>query len=309
MKFSNFKACKDDDERRLDRVLKRILSSKKDAEKGNIFRLIRKNLIHLNGSKTSPSVRVKEGDIISVASFLLCSKDEKEKGEKVEGEREKNIEKKDVKIKTVFKNQHVWIVNKDSGISVQPEKKEKVCLLSFISSQTKNSSLSFRVGPLHRIDKSVTGLTVFSQSLEGAKWFSQNLKKRTIKKIYLAVVENSFPPKPVTFNSPIGGKEAKTIVNLISSCELEGGEKVSLLKVEIITGRKHQIRLHLSSSGYPILGDRRFGSKINNLRGTLFLHAWKLFFPFPNEIGLPPEVSAEIPESFMKIFGSVLKKS
>ena len=177
MDFTFFDVSEDDADRRLDKVLKCILESHNAKDK-NVFSLVRKNLVKLNGKKTKAEVHVKSGDRLEVASFLLGEKKEIEKLKKNADVPELNI---------VFENEHLLIINKPAGLNVQPSKENGECLSSYVESYyvSKNvkKSLSFTPGPLHRIDRFTRGLVCFSMSLKGARWFSENLAEHKIKYI------------------------------------------------------------------------------------------------------------------------------
>lgn len=306
MEFIEFEAKEDDNGRRLDKAVKRIFESK-GIQPENIFKLIRKTLIKLNNKKSVPEDRIKIGDKIFIADFLLKensaskNKTEKNSAQKLHG---------DISVQTAFKNEHLWIINKQSGIEVQPSKNSSFCLADFVAQNTKTSSLSFRPGPLHRIDKFTTGLVAFSQSLQGAKWFSENIKNHSIKKTYLAIVENFLPENEFTINDTIEEKPACTKIKKIAQGTFCGKE-ISLAKIKIETGRKHQIRIHCASRGFPLLGDKLYGgTKIPNGEFSncgFFLHAWKLEFPKDNPLLLPNEIYAEIPSLFKKFIENFLK--
>lgn len=296
MEFTEFEALRDDSGRRLDRILKRIFMSGCFCCE-NIFKLIRKGLVRVNGEKSRPDRIVNEGDIISVAAFLL-QKEHPEKKQEI-------FIPRGFSAKTVFKNQHIWIFSKDAGISVQPENGAQFCLSNFAAAEYKGSQggqpLSFRPGPLHRLDKHTTGLVAFSQSLEGARWFSQELKNHSVKKTYLAAVENHFSAaEPLRYDDSIGGKEAHTSIQPLAAGMLEEKE-ISLVQVQIETGRRHQIRKHCALHGHPLFGDTLYGGKKISLSGLsgcrFFLHAWKLSVP-ENSLGIPPELTAPVPPLF-----------
>lgn len=301
MEFIEFEAKEDDDGRRLDKAVKRIFESK-GIQPENIFKLIRKTLIKLNNAKPAPEDRIKSGDKIFIADFLLN-----------ENANIKNAQQKvhdNISVQTAFKNGHLWIINKQSGIEVQPSKNSSFCLADFVAHNTKTSSLSFRPGPLHRIDKFTTGLVAFSQSLQGAKWFSENIKNHSIKKTYLAIVEKFLPENELTIDDAIAEKTACTKLKKIAQGTFCGKE-ISLAKIQIETGRKHQIRIHCASHGFPLLGDKLYGgAKISNGEFSsceFFLHAWKLEFPKDNPLLLPSEIQAEIPPLFKKFIENFLK--
>ena len=115
-------------------------------------------------------------------------------------------------------------------------------------------SLSFKPGPLHRLDKDTTGVLCFSRTLVGAQWFSQCLREKTADKYYLGVVCGNLSTQLITAED----KDGKTM----TQCYQIGYSKdlaASLMLFQLITGKKHQIRKHTLSVNHPLVGDRTYG--------------------------------------------------
>jgi RluA family pseudouridine synthase len=121
---------------------------------------------------------------------------------------------------------------------------------------------------VHRIDTQTTGVVVFARTRAAAADLSSLFAARQVAKTYLAVAEGSIDHE-LTIESPIGGKDAHTIVRPLR--QLDG---MTLVEANILTGRTHQIRIHLKSIERPVVGDRRYGSSMPAPR--MLLHAWKL---------------------------------
>lgn len=169
------------------------------------------------------------------------------------------------KIKKIYENREIIAVNKPVGItSEEVEKKFKGSLL------------------VHRLDRDTSGVLLLAKNKEVRDRAIEEFKKKRVYKEYVAIVEG-FIVEPMVIDSPIRtqkgskafskiaktGKEAKTI---IEPCNIEEGKK-SRIKVIIETGVTHQIRVHLKSIGYPIIGDVKYGGKPSN---RLYLHAKKI---------------------------------
>jgi len=133
---------------------------------------------------------------------------------------------------------------------------------------------------IHRLDRTTTGLIILIHKKALAQKFSNIFQKRTITKRYRAIVEGEFPTEPAvcTINTPIEGRHATSHVKRLS---YNSTQNLSLVEVDIETGRKHQIREHLSSIGWPIQGDRRFGA--NDTTADTQLSAVYLSFHCPIE--------------------------
>lgn len=326
MNFTHFTAGKDDSDRRLDRVLRNFLSGE---QLSSIYKSLRKGLVKVNGKKCEGNFRVSEGDDIQIADFLLDGK--------IIGSQPDNDTKDLLSLEaiTVFKNDSILILNKPYDIPVQPSSSSKGKSLSEIvqkefESTHAKTSLSFKTGPLHRLDRKTTGLIAFSQNLEGAKWFSEAIKTHAVKKIYLAVLEGKLTETQVweeyieklgvrseelgvnkeqgarsnfhtvEVNSSDGGKFAHTEVSPLSHGVFLG-KPVTLARVLIKTGRTHQIRSQSAFHGFPLLGDTAYGgTKIDSKRfgQDFFLHAYELHIPRDNPLGLPEKITANPQKDF-----------
>ena len=152
-----------------------------------------------------------------------------------------------------------WMaIDKPAGMPTQPTRDRKLASLE--------EHLRVRYGTIfliHRIDTWTSGVVVFARTKEAAARLSALFVSREIRKTYLAVIDGSLPGE-TTIDTPIEGKEALTIVRP------RGG---NVVEAEILTGRTHQIRIHLASIGLPVVGDRRYGGKP---APRMLLHAWKL---------------------------------
>ena len=129
---------------------------------------------------------------------------------------------------------------------------------------------------VHRLDRFASGLILIAHKKKMAKALSDLFQQKKIKKQYKALVHGAFPQEKVTFRDEVGGKHAVTHVSLL---KYGHSSNISLVQVDIETGRKHQIRYHLSNAGFPIVGDRLFSDK--NIMLDLQLTAYKLSFISP----------------------------
>lgn len=130
---------------------------------------------------------------------------------------------------------------------------------------------------VHRLDRAARGLIIVAHNKEAAAALSAMFAKRAAEKHYLAWVKGQFPHQSITVEKPIDKKPAKSIVTLK---EYDAEADRSLLSVQILTGRKHQIRIHLASLGFPIIGDRLHGVADDN-SPDLQLQANQLIFTCP----------------------------
>lgn len=316
MDFICFTACKNDGNRRFDRVVRRIIEKESLSL---IYKNIRKGLILLNGKKASPKKFVSEGDSITIASFLLEGKTDVQKPETVA---DINFPKQ-----ILFRNEHLLIINKPYDISVQGNKSIASELVLWYQNPLNNNapSLSFRPGPLHRLDRRTTGLLTCSLSLTGAQWFSENIAAHTIKKTYIAIVQGHLAHEEL-WDDSIERKDSSAVFSTVTvhiSGYTHGQTKealtkaiplayglyknapVTLVKFKITTGRKHQIRAQSAAHLYPLLGDTAYGGYFIDESQQLYLHAYLIDIP-ENKIGLPLTVIAPIPTNFKKMLSRLL---
>jgi RluA family pseudouridine synthase len=164
----------------------------------------------------------------------------------------------------VFRETNDWVaVNKPAGIATQPMRDRKQRSLEELL------RLRYRdIYVVHRIDTQTSGVVVFARTRAAAARLSQLFASREVRKTYLAVIEGTIEHEE-TIESPIGGKDAHTVVRPLRRL----GE-TTLIEAEIRTGRTHQIRIHMKSIERPVAGDRRYGSSVPAPR--MMLHAWKL---------------------------------
>lgn len=173
-----------------------------------------------------------------------------------------------------------WIaVNKPTGMPTQPARDRKQrSLEELVRLHDRNIHL------IHRIDTPTSGVVVFARHKKAAAQLSELFASRKIAKTYVAVVEGVLE-RERGIDTPIEEKSAMTVVRPLRI--LEGA---TLVEADILTGRTHQIRIHLQSIGHPVVGDRRYGGTQSASR--LMLHAWKLDHPyFGGELvaPLPPD--------------------
>ena len=192
------------------------------------------------------------------------------------------------------------IINKPAGISVHGDHSIDT-LLSGAAVQLSADippsarfashplqSLSFKPGPLHRLDKDTTGVLCFSQTLAGAQWFSQCLREKMVGKYYLGVVRGAMPSQRITAEDE-SGKTMTQCYSLSYNRRIDA----SLILFKLITGKKHQIRKHTASVGHPLAGDRKYrgGNPLHGCKHYL-LHAWRLYFPASRPADIPLFIEA-----------------
>ena len=319
MEFIRFETGKDDEGRRLDRIAKKLLSEENLSQ---LYKALRNGLIKVNEKKQKGEYRIQKGDEIKIASFLAenAVPADKKNQEKITPLPEEWI---------VLRTQELLFLNKPYDLPVQKSKAGERALNVLVQEdydfQNIRKSLSFRTGPLHRLDRRTTGLIAFSQNLEGAQAFSKAIQEHRIKKTYLAIVEGALEQTEtwtekisrnekdldsskfhtVSVNSDSkNSKESNTTAIPIAYGKYKGIQ-VSLVKFIISTGRTHQIRATSAYNSHPLLGDTVYGARQISEKQNLFLHSYSLEFQ-ENLFSLPKKIVCSPGENFVSVLKSAL---
>jgi 23S rRNA pseudouridine955/2504/2580 synthase len=278
------RAGDNDDGRRLDRILRKALPG---LPLSGVHRLLRRKQVLVDGLPAQAASRIRSGQLIRVEGLETPESGESPRDETraLPGEQPLRI---------IWEGAGLLVLNKEAGVPVHGPDSLDERVRTFLRGKLP-ASLSFRPGPLHRLDKPTSGIVVFSASLEGARIFSALLRARLPRKRYLALVEGQLsapavweetlvrdtrrkktealvspPPEPGRGYGP--AKPARTRVFPLAA---RGGYSLILLEIE--TGRTHQIRAQAAFHGHPLAGDRKYGGGF--LSGGLLLHALSLEFP------------------------------
>lgn len=302
-------ACADDDGRRLDRILRKMLPA---VPISAISRMLRKKQILVDGKAALGMVRVRCGETIEIKGMKL-SNEKNLTSENLDDNFLPNTQlQTDFYKNILFEKNGILILNKKCGIASHGHNSLETQVCLYLKGP---ESLSFKSGPLNRLDKPTTGIIVFGTSLAGAKEFSVLLQTGLIKKTYLALLEGRMEKKTfwedylvrdsvrqktfVTENGAQGAKKALTEVR-----PLAYSEELTLAEITIKTGRTHQIRACAASRGHPLSGDKKYGSF---LPPPFFLHAYSIEFP-AGTFGIE-KITAPLPEKFTekikRCFGNI----
>lgn len=207
----------------------------------------------------------------------------------------------------LYEDNHIIIVHKMSGEIVQGDKTGDTPLSELVKDYLKNKYHkpgNVFCGVVHRIDRPVEGLVVFAKTSKALSRLNEMLRKNEIHKTYWAIVEGKPHSDQSTLTNYMRSNGAMNKSFLCSSSQPDSkraelrysliakGERYSILEVQLITGRKHQIRLQLSSIGNPIKGDLKYGARRSNPDGGISLLAKKIEFIHP--VSKQP-ISIEIP--------------
>lgn len=257
------------DDERLDRVVSARVPG---LSRAVAQRLIKTAAVTVNGRLSKPSYRVQVGDEISVH---------------VPDESPEPVLPEDIPLDVIYEDDVLLVVNKPAGMVVHPA-------LGHPGGTLVNAVLAHcpqiaqvngpdRAGVVHRLDKDTSGLILIAKDEATCTALQRQFKRRQVVKTYLALVEGQVQPREGVIEAPIGrdkrqrkqmavvrrGREARTMYRAV---EYFGNH--TLLEVRPYTGRTHQVRVHLSWLGYPIVGDTVYGHRRQRLLSDRhFLHA------------------------------------
>ena len=224
-----------------------------------------------------------------------------------------------VKVPVLYMDDDIIAVNKPAGLPVftAPGKANgtltEVAMASGVSLyEGEGVELP---GVVHRLDKDTSGVMVLARSQAGWSCFKRELASHEAQKQYLALVRGTFAEKSGRIDVPIGAVHSRGL--LLRQADSSGrpsttdfeviqhyGDQASLLRIRIETGRTHQIRVHLSYIGHPVLGDYTYGYRAqhNVVIERQMLHAFALSFVAPSS-GVQVRLVAPLPEDFMSVLG------
>jgi len=246
-----------------------------------IKKAIAREEIMVDGKKTSTGHWVKEGQRID----LLESSANPPK--------EYNLD-----LEVIFEDEHLAIINKPAGISVSGNQFRTIqnALIGNVSLSKEEDALRWPK-PVHRLDGPTSGLLLIAKTAKALVKLGQQFEQKLIKKKYVAIVMGKTPESGVITSDIDGLKSLSEYITLKTINSLRS-KQLSLVELMPKTGRTHQLRIHLSSIGFPILGDKKYGNVGNVLEGKgLFLCALGLEFnhPITSEV---LSINTELPYKF-----------
>lgn len=254
-------------------------------------KLIKEKRVRINGKVGYWDNRLKDGDLLEI--------DLTEEGRQ-------RITPENIPLSIVYEDQYILAVNKPPFMLVHPTPNhQEGTLLNAAAYHFSNHGDQIALRLLNRLDMNTSGLVIIPKSSEMHSKLGEMMKNRQIKKYYTAIVEGVLTPEKGVIDKPIGkdtedpikrkvteaGQKAITIYETVE--ELKG---YSVLKLELITGRTHQIRVHLNHLGHPIVGDSLYGRE-TELIGRQALHASEMEFVHPVDghlLKLRAELAADI---------------
>lgn len=272
-----------DENKRLDSFLSEITP---DVSRSKIQSLIKNGGVKLNDEAKKPSYQIKENDKIE---FELPQ------------DEEIKIEPQNIPLEIVYEDENMLVVNKPSGMLTHPTAIEREntlvnALLYHFGDNLSDINGVFRRGILHRLDRNTSGLLMIAKNNKAHEFLANQIKEHTITKKYRAVVKGVVEKDEFDIDSPIGrnpnqphkmavredGKPSKTIVKI-----LERFKDATYLELTLVTGRTHQIRVHMKSINHPVYNDTLYGAgqgKVKTEEQVLQSYYLRFTKPFGDEI-------------------------
>ncbi len=281
-----------------ERLDKYIASRLPRLSRSAIKRLIEKGLVAVEGKARKASYKVKAGEEISI----LVPKEEP-----------LELRAESIPLDVIYEDEDVIVVVKPAGMVVHPScghnKGTLAGAILALCPDLAGVGERLRPGIVHRLDKDTSGLVVVAKNESALRNLREQFKKREVKKVYVALVEGRLEPERGAIEAPIGrdprqrkkmavvggGRYSLTLYKVV-----EYFDEHTLLEVEPKTGRTHQVRVHLSFIGHPLVGDPIYGFRKQRLNvSRQFLHARTLGFRLPS--GEYVEFEAKLPEDLKRV--------
>lgn len=258
------------------KICQYLLAEFPNLKQGTLYKALRKKDIRINNIRISDNVSIRTNDEIKVfiTDELLCSSN--------------------INLDIIFEDTNILVVNKPCGIEVTGENSLTTECQKYINGFVK---------PCHRLDRNTTGLVLFAKNEDSLNILLDKFKKHEIEKHYLATVYGIPKDKSKTLTAYLFKDNKKSLV-YISDVPKKGYQKIvtsytvinqiskentSVLDVNLLTGRTHQIRAHLAHIGYPIIGDGKYGVNGINKKfkqKTQMLESYSLKFNFSSPSGV-----------------------
>jgi 23S rRNA pseudouridine1911/1915/1917 synthase len=298
---------------RLDRFLGRVLT---DHSRTSLQKLIEEGFVRINGIPVhKPALKLAEGDRVEI---------------RIPPPPPSGVEPEAIPLRIIFENKNLLVIDKPAGMVVHPaaghQRGTLVGAVLAHAPEVGEVGEIERPGIVHRLDKETSGLIVVAKNPSAQHALQDAFARRTAEKTYLALVEGR-PPTPdgrieahigrdpahrqrMAVVPPSRGREAVTLFHT-----REQFQNHTLLEVHPLTGRTHQVRVHLAYIGCPVTGDAVYGRSSRPVRplggsageaARQMLHAWRLKITLPGEEA-PREFEAPLPEDFSETLNALRK--
>ncbi len=291
--MKNFIITANDNMKRIDNFLMKLLPH---LSRNEIFALLRNNKVKVNGKKTQHDYRLSFNDSIDI--YLNDEYFETKINDLFK------LTKNDLNI--IFEDKNIILLNKPIGLITHEDNKEKIhtllnkLKLYMLESKQWNPEIeqTFEPSLCNRLDRNTSGIVIAAKNIEALRNLNEIIKNNEVKKFYYSVVYNKIPKKEDTLYAYHQKDVHKNIVKIVDSPQvgykkiitkykiIKSTDKYSVLEVELLTGRTHQIRAHLSFLKHPIIGDNKYSNKYidkDSRFKTQLLVSYKIIFKTTND--------------------------
>ena len=256
--------------------------------KSALKKVLKKKYITVNGIIATTATYIKGGEVIQLAIPDSVSA----------------TKKLVFPLKVLFEDEHLAVIYKPAGILVSGIGFKTIANALPHNLRPSNLSDATNPQPVHRLDYATTGLLLVGKTSSSIRDLNRMFVEKTINKVYYAITIGEMNAKG-KIKAPIDGKPALSKYTVKETVSSKRFGKLNLVQLKPKTGRRHQLRKHLSGIGNPILGDKDYGVENLILKGKgLYLHAHSLKFvhPFTNE---NLYIITDFPQRFKMIFGQL----
>lgn len=312
--IKNIFAIEEDTNKRLDV----FISENFDLTRSAVQKMIENGMVTANGLKKEKNYKIKSSDVIEIS---------------VTEPIEVNIAAQDLNLDVLYEDSHLIVINKRQGMTVHPSQQNYEdtlvnALLYHCKGSLSGINGEIRPGIVHRLDKDTSGVMIAAKSDKAHLGLAEQIKAHTFIRIYNAIVSGNIKDDNGTINLPLGrskkdfrkiavyktANSENKIREAVTHYEVLGrynykNNSYTHLKLQLETGRTHQIRVHMTHLGHPLIGDEVYGSENTNKNFTFLqgqcLHSKSIEFVHPIS-GEKIFIESDLPEYFMKAL-SLLK--
>jgi 23S rRNA pseudouridine955/2504/2580 synthase len=284
------------DAQRIDNFLLREL---KGVPKSHVYRVLRSGEVRVNSGRVKPDYRLRAGDRVRLPPIRMAGKPARARP---------------AEFPVVFEDAAILVVDKPAGVAVHGGSGVSFGVIESLRAARPQAKV---LELAHRLDRDTSGLLILAKKRSALVELHRMLREGEVQKTYLAVVRGAFARKAAELREPLhkyvtASGERRVSVNeagmsaITRVKRLKASAQFSLLEVELLTGRTHQIRVHLAHAGHPIIGDDKYGDFALNrrLRTRLLLHAARLAFRHPLS-GEPVRLEAALPREMQEFADAI----
>lgn len=279
-----------------------LLARLKGLPRSHVYNMIRSDEIRVNGKRCKPHDKLERNDVVRIAPVKLATRERPVISQEFAQSLLERI---------VYEDDGLIVLNKPSGMAVHGGSGESFGVIEAMREATGKKYLEL----IHRIDKDTSGLLMIAKKRSTLKTLQDHLREKTLQKTYLCLVQGWVNPESQTIDKPLlkynlpsgerrvkvdlkseDSKPSQTMIKVSQKLEING-QKASLVEAKPLTGRTHQIRVHLANIGHPLLGDDKYNPQDKSDVRRLCLHAYQL------EIPQYETIQADLPSDLQGLIG------